>query len=359
MGVSTLEEASARLDRALGLNARGRHDAARRDFDAVLGWCAGAGGTGASRTREVAHLVVRARIGLAVCHLESRGDVEHALDLLSDAASVVEHDGALRAVVLGQRGLVLHRTGSLGEALRAMDEAVGLVPPEDERDRAVLHMNRGSLHSDLGRLTSAAADFADCLALARRIENEMYASMAAHNLGWVMYLQGDLPAALRAMDEAAEQAPDRHAAVGLIDRAQVLLDAGLLTEADDALREAREHLSRYRMLRDLAEVELVRSRVVLGLRRYTDARRLARSASRRFDRLGNTPWMLRARVAELQESRSKLIEVSMAERRSLERDLHDGAQQRLVALSVQVGLAKRRLHSDPVGAEELLDRAGE
>jgi signal transduction histidine kinase len=68
---------------------------------------------------------------------------------------------------------------------------------------------------------------------------------------------------------------------------------------------------------------------------------------------------LRARVSELQESRSKLIEVSMAERRSLERDLHDGAQQRLVALSVQVGLAKRRLHNDPAGAAELLDRAGD
>jgi signal transduction histidine kinase len=68
---------------------------------------------------------------------------------------------------------------------------------------------------------------------------------------------------------------------------------------------------------------------------------------------------LRARVAELQESRSKLIEVSMAERRSLERDLHDGAQQRLVALSVQVGLARRKLHKDPAGAEQLLDRAGD
>jgi signal transduction histidine kinase len=68
---------------------------------------------------------------------------------------------------------------------------------------------------------------------------------------------------------------------------------------------------------------------------------------------------LRSRVVELQESRSKLIEVSMAERRSLERDLHDGAQQRLVALSVQVGLAKRKLHTDPAAAEELLDRAGD
>src|SRR5690606_11053869 len=60
-----------------------------------------------------------------------------------------------------------------------------------------------------------------------------------------------------------------------------------------------------RMVRDLAEVELVRSRVVVGLRRYADARRLARSASRRFERLGNTPWMLRARVAELQAALSE------------------------------------------------------
>jgi signal transduction histidine kinase len=68
---------------------------------------------------------------------------------------------------------------------------------------------------------------------------------------------------------------------------------------------------------------------------------------------------LHERVAELQESRSKLIEVSMAERRRLERDLHDGAQQRLVALSVQVGLAKRKLHADPATAEQLLERAGD
>jgi signal transduction histidine kinase len=68
---------------------------------------------------------------------------------------------------------------------------------------------------------------------------------------------------------------------------------------------------------------------------------------------------LRARVVELQESRAKLIEVSMSERRRLERDLHDGAQQRLVALSVQVGMAKRKLHDDPAAAEELLGRAGD
>jgi signal transduction histidine kinase len=66
---------------------------------------------------------------------------------------------------------------------------------------------------------------------------------------------------------------------------------------------------------------------------------------------------LRARVEELEESRAKLIEVGMAERRRLERDLHDGAQQRLVALSLQVNLARARLADDPQAAAELLDGA--
>ena len=59
---------------------------------------------------------------------------------------------------------------------------------------------------------------------------------------------------------------------------------------------------------------------------------------------------LRARLDELQTSRSRLVEVSMFERRRLERDLHDGAQQRLVALSLQLGLAKRRLEEGEDGA---------
>jgi signal transduction histidine kinase len=59
---------------------------------------------------------------------------------------------------------------------------------------------------------------------------------------------------------------------------------------------------------------------------------------------------LRARLDELQTSRSRLVEVSMFERRRLERDLHDGAQQRLVALSLQLGLASRRLEAGDEGA---------
>lgn len=320
VGVTTVAEASAVLADGHGLNARGRHKHAERRFQEVIDWCVAEGAStvpdeeeGASQRR---HLLVRARIGLAMCRFEVHGDVGGALSLLRTAEE--EADAELAALVVGQRGLLRQRSGDARGALRDLDTALARVPVGWSRDRAVLHMNRGSLRSDLGRLAEAGEDFAASLELAHLIENDMYASMAAHNLGWVVYLQGDLPTALRTMDEAAERAPDRHAAVGLIDRAQVLLDAGLLTEADDALREAREHLSRYRMLRDLAEVELVRSRVVLGLRRYADARRLARSASRRFDRLGNAPWRLRARVAELQaaltEHRADLVSPRTARR---------------------------------------------
>jgi signal transduction histidine kinase len=67
---------------------------------------------------------------------------------------------------------------------------------------------------------------------------------------------------------------------------------------------------------------------------------------------------LRARLDELQTSRSRLVEVSMFERRRLERDLHDGAQQRLVALSLQLGLAQRRLQDgDGQAAGAMLDAA--
>jgi signal transduction histidine kinase len=69
---------------------------------------------------------------------------------------------------------------------------------------------------------------------------------------------------------------------------------------------------------------------------------------------------LRARVDELQRSRQRLLEATLAERRRLERDLHDGAQQRLVALSLQLGLVGQQLERGEAGtraARELLDAA--
>jgi signal transduction histidine kinase len=66
---------------------------------------------------------------------------------------------------------------------------------------------------------------------------------------------------------------------------------------------------------------------------------------------------LRARVAELHTSRARIIAVGDAERRRLERDLHDGAQQRLVALALALRMARSRVETDPAAAASLLDTA--
>jgi signal transduction histidine kinase len=61
-----------------------------------------------------------------------------------------------------------------------------------------------------------------------------------------------------------------------------------------------------------------------------------------------------AKLAELQASRARLVEAGDAERTRLERNLHDGAQQRLVALALSLALAESRLPGDPAGAAGVL-----
>jgi PAS domain S-box-containing protein len=60
---------------------------------------------------------------------------------------------------------------------------------------------------------------------------------------------------------------------------------------------------------------------------------------------------------ELASSRARLVSAGDEERRRLERNLHDGAQQRLVSVSVSQRLAQARLVSDPTAADELLSAA--
>ncbi|MFE5942164.1 sensor domain-containing protein [Streptomyces sp. NPDC056480] len=67
--------------------------------------------------------------------------------------------------------------------------------------------------------------------------------------------------------------------------------------------------------------------------------------------------VLAARVEELTATRAGAIAAHGAELRRIERDLHDGTQARLVALSMRIGLAKRAYDSDPVAARKLLDDA--
>jgi signal transduction histidine kinase len=67
--------------------------------------------------------------------------------------------------------------------------------------------------------------------------------------------------------------------------------------------------------------------------------------------------LLAARVSTLQQTRSRVVDAADAERRRIERDLHDGTQQHLVSLAMNLGMAKEKLESDPAAAQALVTRA--
>jgi len=71
----------------------------------------------------------------------------------------------------------------------------------------------------------------------------------------------------------------------------------------------------------------------------------------------NTTEQLEQKAEHLQASRARGVDAAEAERRRIERDLHDGAQQRLVAVAMGLGRAKNKMDADPVGAKALIDEA--
>ena len=66
-----------------------------------------------------------------------------------------------------------------------------------------------------------------------------------------------------------------------------------------------------------------------------------------------------ARIGELETSRAGVVDAAETERRRIERDLHDGAQQRLVSLAMELGRARAKFGSDPEAAEAIVRQAHE
>jgi signal transduction histidine kinase len=81
----------------------------------------------------------------------------------------------------------------------------------------------------------------------------------------------------------------------------------------------------------------------------------AHAATARALLCGGDTEELRARLVEVSRSRARLVDAFEAERRRIERDLHDGAQQRLVGLTLQLGLARLDLPPDSSAARTITE----
>src|SRR5699024_5663426 len=196
------------------------------------------------------------------------------------------------------------------------------------RDLGNARMNSGLLCLQQGDVPGAAGHFDAAITAYTTAAEPSFVARAQHNLGYASMLAGDLVAALTTMDAAHQiLAPlsEVSRAVGEQDRAEVLIAAGLTTEAETALRSAAKAFGTRRLRQMQAEAELVLARTLL----LHDPRRagvVARRASRRFFRRGSEAWALRADAVAITSEieRGSRRRAVVAEARQLAGALREG-----------------------------------
>lgn len=318
-------------------------------------------------------LRVRVLVSFGYAQAES-GSHNDGLARLDEAAAHLDGvpAGPLRAeldgLVLCYRGLLLHRAGKTVEGIELFDAAVQRLTETGEVADpdllAATYLNRGYAYIELSQVVRAGADFRLCLELCTEHGLGVVADKARHNLGYVEYMMGELPAALR--HYAAVERSYRLNTPGLLpalrlDQARALLAAGLAVDAGRHLDDVIPRLRAQRAGQDLAEAEVTSAAAALLDGRVAEARRLARSAQRRFTRRGNTRWAAVAALAALRAETAGAL-ASRIPRRLPEQAVKLAEALRALLLEDETGLALMLAvrmeirRGDPAAADVLLDQ---
>lgn len=240
--------------------------------------------------------VLRARIEASLAYVEvDASDLSTARASIDRALGMPGTDSDVRGVLLCQRALILRRSGDALGALESFDRAIPALDglPGDQ-GKALL--NRGTVHLDRGDLPAAGRDFTRAAECYEAAGDTVARAKAEHNLGYTLFLAGDLIGALRAMEAAREVLE----AVGPVvratcdqDMAEVLLAAGLIDDGTELLRAAAGDYGRRKLRQRQGEAELALAANLLH-RDPVTARAAAAAARRRFARLGAEAWETRA-----------------------------------------------------------------
>ncbi len=216
--------------------------------------------------RAVGRRLVAARVLLSLAFSQHElGHAAAATQALEDAERLAAYAGpsSLQVLIDAQRGAMLLREGRLTDALEHLDLAVTSLAEAPEIDQCKIMLNRGDANGLIGNIAAAKADSARALELAQAYGLRTLAFYGTHNLGLFEFLSGNLPRALELMPSIEEASSDFERGVVGLDRARVLLNAGLVSEADRSLVEACTALSRTELVQFLAEAELIRAEVAL------------------------------------------------------------------------------------------------
>ncbi|WP_404386735.1 CHAT domain-containing protein [Knoellia locipacati] len=230
---------------------------------------------------------MRARILItrAVSRLGIEGP-EAALALLAGVREIARRNEApiLEVQAHLQAGAIHVMCSNWIESLDELSHVEAHLDELVPRERCSALLNRGLASVSLGDLDRGRADLDRALDLAVTHGFAAQEYKARHNLGCVAYLAGDIPGALTLMREASEMPVDITTARGLLDLGKVLLDAGLIDEAEtvlerglEAARRDRQPLERGDVQLDLARSALLRGDVALARVRAGHAVRTFRS----------------------------------------------------------------------------------
>lgn len=252
-------------------------------------------------------LLVRALTASSTAHHEV-GDVDRARDMADRAWHLADEAGFddLLVAALSVKAYNLTRSGDPDGALATLEGAAPSLPRIDTEDRLRFLLNRAFAGLACGDVQSSLADLQQVEEEGRAAGLYDLAQKARHNLGYVAFMRGDLPRALELMsstvvdpDEVPSVARLARDPISLMDRAQVLSEAGLVDEADDLLEGALLALSEQGRVQDEGEVHLARGRATLIEGDHDLATAHVEGALAAFAARGNRRWIRRANFTRL------------------------------------------------------------
>ncbi len=307
------------------------------------------GADGSGDADEEARSRLRGEVLITSAHqYAATGDRGAALAALDRA--LVE-DPALEPAVWGARAAIALRGGDEAAALEAIDKVVAAADRADPRVLSAALLNRGFAHMGAGRLGPAGVDTEQAYRAAEAGNDAWGVHMAAHNLGYIRFLSGDLPGALSAMDAAARAVEDPPVGMPAMDRARVLLAAGLITEAAEFTALAAADFERNHANGELADALMVAAETDLLQADWGGALASARRAKALNRRRRNATAELLSELMEVKAA-TGLRRSSATPRRRARAEARHAAE---LAAALRATLPADATTASLLAAEALLD----
>lgn len=258
-------------------------------------------GSGDAPSPVMIRLHLRLRLSESWIVFEDSGLRDFAAELRVIRKDCIEEGHAdLGSLCDIKQAVALGRSGDLSGALEAMRQAEAGRHSLSTTEQARLLINRGSLLAHFGEPHAASRDVSEAALLAESDGMAALRFLAMHNQGYIEFMIGNLPSALALMERADAMDVDVDRAIARLDRARVMLEAGLIDEAHQVLLTALDGAAEAGSDHDRGEIELDLARCEMLIGDTTSARAHAAAARQRFRGRGETGWTRIAHLVELE-----------------------------------------------------------